>query len=316
MSHSSSHSTPKDVFLHLLATITLYMSVYSIIALLFACINVFLPDALGFWYSNELDTIRFAVAMLVVAFAVYMFLTVLINRDIAAQPGKTDIGARKWLTYLTIFLAALMIIIDVITLIYNFLNGELSARFFLKVLVVLVVASAVFGYYMWDIRRNGRGDRGTLRLIAWGSSAAIIASIVLSFVVAGSPWYQRNVRFDERRINDLQTIQSQTVEHWRQKGKLPASLNDLRDSISGFQAPVDPETGEAYEYRATAPLAFTLCATFKTESLPDQYKGSRMPSPYPAEPYQQNWGHKAGKACFDRTIDPQLYQQVQKPLMR
>jgi hypothetical protein len=285
--------------------------------LLLSCINVFMPDPLSFYYTSELDTIRFATAMLIVAFAVYILLMFLIHRDIAANPGKAEIGARRWLMYLTIFLAAIMIIVDVITLLNNFLNGELSTRFFLKVLVVLVVASAVFGYYLMDIRASGGIGKSKNRFVAIGASCAVVLSIVVSFLVAGSPWYQRNVRFDERRVSDLQTIQNETVNYWAQKNVLPAELNDLVDSISGFQPAVDPETGVAYEYSVTGELSFSLCANFatKTPEILQNVPGTTAPVRYPGDVYQQNWSHDVGRTCFDRTIDPELYKNVDSKLL-
>ncbi|MBI5794030.1 hypothetical protein HZA87_03015 [Candidatus Uhrbacteria bacterium] len=311
MTHDQStvRSTPKDVFFHLLATIMLYISVYAVITLLFSCINILFPDALSFYYAGELDTIRLSTAILIVGFPVYMVMMMLIHRDIAAQPQKNDIGARKWLTYLTIFLAAIMIITDLITLLYNFLNGELSVRFLLKILVVLIIGAAVFGYYLWDIRKDGRPDKGLASLSAFGAWGAAIAAVIVSFLVAGSPWYQRSVRFDEQRITDLQIIQGQIIQHWTQKNALPANLDALTDSISGFKAPDDPETGSAYEYAIKEKLAFQLCATFKNKSIPDSMNNGRPVPVYPNDPYSQNWSHDIGRVCFERTIDPEIYRQ-------
>jgi hypothetical protein len=35
--------------------------------------------------------------------------------------------------------------------VYTFLGGELTARFLLKLVVVAIIAGAVFGYYRWDL---------------------------------------------------------------------------------------------------------------------------------------------------------------------
>ena len=43
---------------------------------------------------------------------------------------------------------------DVIVLIYNFLGGELRVRFVLKALTIGAIAGPVFGYYVWDLRRD------------------------------------------------------------------------------------------------------------------------------------------------------------------
>ena len=55
---------------------------------------------------------------------------------------------------MTLFLAATVLIGDLITLVYNLLGGELSLRFVLKVLVVGTIAGAIFGYYLRDLRRE------------------------------------------------------------------------------------------------------------------------------------------------------------------
>jgi len=45
--------------------------------------------------------------------------------------------------------AALVVIGDLVALVYNFMGGDLTARFVLKVGAILVVAGAVFGYYRY-----------------------------------------------------------------------------------------------------------------------------------------------------------------------
>jgi hypothetical protein len=63
---------------------------------------------------------------------------------------------RRWLTYLTMFLAVVVLVSDTITLVYNALGGELTERFLLKVLVAAVIGSAIFSYYLLDLRRGER----------------------------------------------------------------------------------------------------------------------------------------------------------------
>jgi len=52
-------------------------------------------------------------------------------------------------------------------------------------------------------------------------------------------------------------------------------------------------------------LSFDLCAIFKTES---QNSGGNKAVPMVYPYYNQNWDHGAGRVCFSRTIDPQLYK--------
>src|SRR3989344_3154358 len=149
---------PKDVFLHLLAIITLYASAISFSVLLFQYINVLIPDPLGvggYYYAQGANqTIRWSLAMLMVIFPVFLGANWFLNKDYRAHPEKRNARIRKWLLYFTLFVAALIIIGDVVALIYNLLGGELTARFLLKMLTILFVAGSVFGYYLADIRKH------------------------------------------------------------------------------------------------------------------------------------------------------------------
>src|SRR6185503_591876 len=145
-------SSPKDVFMHLMVFVALYVSVVSLIALLFQCINYWYPDPLNYYYEYALDGIRWSASALIVMYAVYVGVSWMINKELKSEPAKKNIKVRKWLVYLTLFASALTVIIDVISLIYNYLGGDISTRFFLKILAVLVVAGLVFGYYLWDLK--------------------------------------------------------------------------------------------------------------------------------------------------------------------
>ncbi len=304
----SPKSTPKDVFYHLLAIAALYVSVVSFITLLFQYVNVLFPDQLQFYFEGAMDAIRRATAALLVVWPVYILMSWLLGKDMALEPAKREVKVRKWLVYLTLFIAAITIIVDLVTLIYNFLDGELSARFYLKVLVVLVVAGAVFGYYVWDLRRSANVSSQKPRTIAGAISVAILLTIIAGFFIIGSPALQRARRFDDRRVSDLQTLQNEIINIWMQKDILPAQLNDLKDSISGFVPPVDPETREAYEYIVTGPLSFNLCANFKTDKAVNGSTRYPKAAPYPiGAQYGQNWEHTATRTCFNRVIDPLLY---------
>ena len=99
---------------------------------------------------------RFSVASLVVAFPVYLFVARLLSRELARNPVKRLSAVRRWLTYLTLFLAVTAIVCDLIALVHSLLCGDLTLRFVLKVLVVGAIAGAIFGFYLADLRREER----------------------------------------------------------------------------------------------------------------------------------------------------------------
>ncbi len=153
-----SKTSPKDFFLNLLSTVALYMASASFIVLIFQYINIFFQDTLDSNdYSNPLrsayNAIRFAVSSLIVAFPVYVASLWYMNKEYVKNPEKRNMRIRKWLIYFTLFAAAVIIMGDFVTLIYTFLNGEITTRFILKVITFLVVVGSIFGYYFYDLRK-------------------------------------------------------------------------------------------------------------------------------------------------------------------
>lgn len=150
--------SPRDAFLHLVLFATLYLSAWHLGSLLFDLVNRAFPDAADPAYAigQGAHSMRWSVASLVIAFPVFLFVARHLGRELARNPVKRLSPVRRWLTYLTLFVAATVLIGDMITLVYNVLGGELTARFALKVLIVAVIAGTVFGYYLLDLRREER----------------------------------------------------------------------------------------------------------------------------------------------------------------
>ncbi len=304
---STLRSGPKDVFLHLFNIVTFYLTVIGFITLYIQYINAAFPDALNYYIESISGSVRIASSILFVSVPTYLLSSWLLAKDIREVPEKREFKLRKWLLYFTLFVSAITIIIDLITFIYNFLSGELTIQFFLKILVVLVVAGVVFGYYIWELKRDNINSQ-VPKILAIILAAVTLVSIGAGFLIIGSPTTQRNRRFDMQRVGDLQMLQSQVINYWTQKGAIPAQIGDMQDSISGFVIPKDPETGAAYEYKVIDKLNFQLCANFKTVG-PDANQARNLAYPYPSsDPYSQNWSHDAERTCFTRTIDPELYK--------
>lgn len=147
--------SPREAFLYLVLFATLYLSAYHLGSLLFDFINRAFPDAADPIYpANIVHSMRWSVASLVIAFPLFLFVARHLGKDLARNPVKRLSAVRRWLTYLTLFIAATVLIGDLITLVYNVLGGELSIRFVLKVLVVAMIAGTIFGYYLRDLRRE------------------------------------------------------------------------------------------------------------------------------------------------------------------
>lgn len=278
---------------------SLYVSAVAFITLLFQYINYFFVDIAN-PYSYSGDVVRWTIAILVAVVLAHVFVLRAREKDYASTPEKRHGKLRRWLVYLTLFAAATACIVDFATLVYYFLDGELSARFILKVLVVGAVAGGVFWYYLKDVKREDSVVPRDARVARLTGLAVVVFGILWGFYVTGSPFAARVEKIDAQRVADLQTIQWQIVNYWQSKQQLPATLDELTDLIGGFRAPVDPETAMAYEYIVVAPTSFKLCATFAAKSVDGNERLS-----FPVDGW--SWAHEAGRNCFDREIDPDLY---------
>lgn len=300
--------SPKHVFLHLFAIIMLYISTANFLTLIFQYINILLPDKLsqlGYQTSYHSDLIRFAISSIIIVFPALIFISWLLNKNYKKEPATREMKSRKWLIYFTLFLAGLVIVGDLISIIWNFLGGEISFRFILKSLSVLFTSGLIFGYYLWDVRREFLSTDNKLKKFVWSVSALVAMVVIAGFFIIGSPAKERIRRFDKERINNLQSIQFAIVNYWTNKRVLPENLSVLEDPISGYKTPIDPQTNSQYEYIIAGPESFKLCAIFGLVS-DSQNLGTALTKPVGGG-YNQNWDHLAGRVCFKRTIDPQLY---------
>lgn len=302
-------TTIKDFFFQIGIIVGLYISAGSLIALLFQLINYTFPDELSYYNDPYSTGMRIAIASLIVIFPLFLTLGHFLQKDYKIHPEKRSFTIRRFLVSLTLFVAIALIVGDLVALINVFLGGEITIRFILKVLTIIVVAGLVFGYYFMDYKRPDLSSKN-LKMFASIATALVLGSMVLGFLVMGSPITQRLLRLDQNKINDLQYIQDQIVHFWRGKEKLPRNLKEMEDPLSGFVVPIDEQTEKDYEYQVMGPRTFKLCAEFNLESRDIKIgQGSLIYRPLPAGDIfgQGNWEHGEGRECFERKIDPNLY---------
>lgn len=306
--------TPKDFFLTAGTVAALYASLVSLITLLFEYIERLVGDPFtSGYYDPYAGGIRFAISTLIVIFPLYIYFTRVLNEDIRQNPEKKELWVRKWLLMLTVFLAGLTIVIDLIVLLNTFLGGEeLTLAFLLKVLTILVVAGGVLWYYINDVRGYWETNEKTSVRIGQSVAALVTITVISGFFIMGSPYEQRALRYDSERISNLESLQYSITDYYRNKQTLPESLDDLNDPLISSYIPTDPETGEAYVYTKKDALTFTLCTTFARASLTKEATGVER-DVYVQPEFSEHWRHEAGETCFERTVDPDNYPPYEKP---
>jgi hypothetical protein len=132
------------------------MSAFNLGSLIFQFINKAFPDPASAHWLSEISgrRIRWSASVLIVAFPVYLYVSYIVNRAVRRDPVKQTSRVRKWLTYITLYIAAGALVGDLVTLVYNVLGGELTARFILKFLTVAVIAGGIFFYYLSGLRKE------------------------------------------------------------------------------------------------------------------------------------------------------------------
>ena len=291
----NSRTSAKDFFLHLGMMVSLYAVVIAFINLLFRVIDRAFPTMItnGYYWSQGSE-ISMPVATLIIVFPIFLVLSRFVHKSYVESPDKKNLGVRKWLTYITLFIAGIILAGDLVTVLYKFLDGQdITAAFMLKALTVLLVSGAVFGYYLQDIRE--RVSDKQRKVWAGAVSLIILISIILGFAVIGSPKTQRQLRIDQETIYSLDNTNWQVINYWQMNGMIPEAMPSLPEQI---------------EYKKTGNMTYDLCATFIHSN---QYRGGngmglgRGASFAPKMPGVVDWSHNAGYHCFEMEIDPVAY---------
>ncbi len=296
-------TSAKDVLLNIGAFLSLYTLVGSLIDLLFTIIDKAYPQIVTDYYYNSYSSstsISWPVSILVVIFPVFILLMWFLEKEYSVEPDTQMSTAHKGLTYITLVLSGITIIADLITVVYYFINGEaLTASFLLKILVLLIVATGIFLYFITDIR--GKLTKKLRMIWRFISGAIILIAVVWGFSVLGSPRTQRLIKYDEQKVGDLQNIKSGVESFYSQKGLLPGTIDEMSGS-NFYGSAVDAQTQKSYEYTKTTETTYNLCAEFN-KATPDPTK----PNTYMRPLGYESFVHKSGHQCFTETINPNIY---------
>jgi hypothetical protein len=286
----------RDTFLDLLT----FAAAISVVLLTFRYINYLMPDpaleTLRYEQEYASSGIRWGLAAILVAFPLFVLLWRLLVREVRRHPEKAASGIRRWLTYFTLLVAGIALASDLVTLVYYLLEGELSARFLLKVLAVFVVAGLAFTYFVLSLGMPPAAVR-TRRMhvsFATAAGALVMAVLVGGIVIAGTPMTARLEQWDERKLEDLQTIRAEigyivleageAGSRPRIKRRLPKTLEEVVQ-LAEYSRPQirDPQTGEPYEYEIIDETHFRLCAKFNLAL---------------DKTHEVFWNHPAGRHCY------------------
>lgn len=265
--------------------------------MLFRFIERWFPDPISRDYAyNQRKAVTWQMASIAVAFPIFLAVMRTILREAQDRPERLQSGVRKWLTYIALLVTAGAMITDLIWFLNYFLSGELTSRFVLKALTVMLICGGIFVYYLsplrWDRNTNVAQARRRSLKFGIGAAAAVAVSFAIGLGVAGSPSEQRHMEADRKRIEDLRAIAS-AVNAWYRQAKLnqssvliPSALTELVDKGMDSSRTIDPETRNPYGYDVRSSTTYELCATFSAAGEESPVTGTHF------------WQHGKGWNCF------------------
>jgi len=140
----------RDAFYYLLNFITLGFWTVALGQIFYHLIAHWIPDPADTtpYYGSLRDDIAWQAAAVIVAFPAFLYVHSLIARELRNRPDLYDSGIRRWLTYLALVIASIVLLGDAVWVIEALIRGELTLRFILDSLVLLVLGGGVFAYYL------------------------------------------------------------------------------------------------------------------------------------------------------------------------
>lgn len=292
-------NTAKAVVIEIGSLITLYLSISFLLVLSFGLINLTYPSAGDSYWEIEsaTDSIRLSIAMLLVFFPTYLYLTRLSNQ----YKRKGDSGSHneiaKWLVYLSLLVGGLTILGTLVSVIYGFLNGDLTIRFILKASTILAVVGSAFYYYLQLAKGYWLKHEKESKTIGIAIGLVVGVVVVIGFMNIETPTVVREMKIDAEQITALQNIQWSIENYLQTSSTTPISLEEV---YGDMPIPEASEGRAPFTYQATE-TGFELCAEFAYESQESEAMSVFL-DPNTKIRNMDNWYHKEGEYCFKRII--------------
>ncbi len=128
----------------------------------------------------------------------------------------------------------------------------------------------------------------------------IFAVVLTGLFNIDSPARNRMEKLDERRMTDLHTCTGMIRHYYDRNQVLPASLDLSLDESFIQYLPLDPETGQMYEYHVLSDSIFQLCADFLLDNT-DEFTPERALRSGLTTGRLPRMHHK-GYQCFDINV--------------
>lgn len=147
--------SPKDVFVYLLTAATLYLSALGLLILIWSLAEYWFPDPFRGFDGTDSGGVRVGVAMAIVAFPIFVYLTLYVRKKIRSGEIESGSSLRIGFIYFNLFVVAVTALVTLMVTVEAFLGGDLTPRFLVRAGGVLLVAGLVHLYYRSELQAAG-----------------------------------------------------------------------------------------------------------------------------------------------------------------
>lgn len=309
----SKKSTAGEIVANIFSFVVLGFIAINFGILCYNIIDYFFPNVIANSGSIKAssESIHYTIASLIVSFPIYFFTIKFWFKRFKEDEGKIESALTKWITYLVLLIVSLVLVGDLVAVIFFFLQGDVTTRFFLKALTIFVITGGIFGFYFNERKRiqyKKPVSKNVFYSFGIVTFILILVAIIIGFSIAGSPSTERSRAMDKTRATDLNSISNCVSRYAKEFQKFPTSLDSMTD-LSGYTSCAnrkDPKTKDTYEYKITKDLKeesgivsgeFELCANFELEMDEDTLQKEGKSSYYLNDTLSKWEKHSAGREC-------------------
>lgn len=143
--------SPKDVFINLLAAATLYISAIGVLVLVWGLAEFWFPDPLRRFDSGDSGAVRIGVSMAIVAFPIFIYLSLMVRRRVRSGEMDTLATLRTGFIYVNLFAVTVATLVTMMVTVGAFLGGDLTPRFLIRAGGVLAIVGLIYLYYRSEL---------------------------------------------------------------------------------------------------------------------------------------------------------------------
>ena len=269
------NNAAKFAFFYVLSLVALVFMSFGVGTILFQFINKFIPDIINEYSGTyQADSLKFAISALLIASPIFYITMREIHKNLFSGAMEKNSEVRKWLTYFILLVTSIIMIGWFISVVNNFLGGELTLKVGLKAVVAILINVLIFSFYLYDIKREetkGQNNK-VIKIYFYSSLAIVVIVFVAALFNVESPTQTRNRKIDEHALNNMSMIQSAVEGYYQEFKVMPKDFTELKSkelylTDDNFK---NTATNKQIEYKVTGDKEYELCTDFLTSNRPQK----------------------------------------------